>query len=77
MSIRAKYINSIWGLQKAVKTDAFIQSSVSAPCLLSTHNDVDKVENEDMKLLIKRGPQFREPLSFNWRQNYVSIMNAV
>ena len=39
--------------------------------------DVDVVENEDLKSLIRKGPKFREPRSFNWRQNFVSIMNAV
>jgi hypothetical protein len=35
--------------------------------------DVGIVENEDLK----SGPKFREPRSFNWRHNFVSIMNAV
>jgi hypothetical protein len=39
--------------------------------------DVDIVENEDLKSLIRKGPKFTEPRSFNWRQNFVSIMNAV
>jgi hypothetical protein len=39
--------------------------------------DVDTVENEDLKSLIRKSPKFREPRSFNWRQNFVSIMNAI
>jgi hypothetical protein len=39
--------------------------------------DVDIVENEVLKSLIRKSPKFREPWSFNWRQNFVSIMNAV
>jgi hypothetical protein len=38
---------------------------------------VDIVENEDLKSLIRKGPKFREPRSFIWRQKFVSIMNAV
>jgi hypothetical protein len=38
--------------------------------------DVDMVENEDLKSLIRKGPKFREHRSFNWRQNFVSIVNA-
>jgi hypothetical protein len=32
---------------------------------------------DDLKLPIRKGPKFREPWSFNWRKNFVSIMNAV
>ena len=39
--------------------------------------DVDIVKNEDLKSLIRKGPKFREPQSFNWRHNFVSIMNSV
>ena len=35
------------------------------------------IKNEDMKSLIRKGPKFREPRSFNWRQNFLSIMNDV
>jgi hypothetical protein len=30
-----------------------------------------------MKSLIRKGPKFREPRSYNWRENFISIMNAV
>jgi hypothetical protein len=33
--------------------------------------------NEDLKSLVRKGPKFRESRSFNWRQNFVSIMNSV
>ena len=39
--------------------------------------DVNIVENEDLRSLISKGPKFREPRSFNWRQNFISIMNSV
>jgi hypothetical protein len=39
--------------------------------------DVDIVEKKDLKSLIRKGPKFRKPRSFNWRQNFVSIINAV
>jgi hypothetical protein len=39
--------------------------------------DVDIVKNEDLKSLIRKGPKFREPRPFSWRQNFVSIMNSV
>jgi hypothetical protein len=38
---------------------------------------VDIVENEDLYSLILKGPWFRESPFFIWRQNLVSIMNAV
>jgi hypothetical protein len=57
-------------------------SSFSSPfnCSPAGHiitGEVDIVENEDLKSLISKGPQSREPRSFNWRQNSVSIMHAV
>jgi hypothetical protein len=39
--------------------------------------DVDIFENEDLKSFLRKGPKFRKPRSFNWRQNFVSIMNAL
>jgi hypothetical protein len=39
--------------------------------------DVDIVENEDLKSLIRTGLKFTEPRPFNWRQNFVPIINAV
>jgi hypothetical protein len=39
--------------------------------------DIDVVENEGLKALIRKGPKFRAPRCFNRRQNFVSIMNAV
>ena len=39
--------------------------------------DVNIVENEDLRSLISKRPKFREPRSFNWRQNFISIMNSV
>jgi hypothetical protein len=39
--------------------------------------DVGIVENEGLKSLVRKGPKFREPRSFNWRKNFAYIMNAV
>jgi hypothetical protein len=39
--------------------------------------DVDIVESEDLKSLIRKVPKLREPQSFRLLQNFVSIMNAV
>jgi hypothetical protein len=39
--------------------------------------NVDIDENEDLKSFIHKGNKFREPWSFNWRQNFVSIVNDV
>ena len=39
--------------------------------------DVNIVENEDLRSLIFKGHKFIEPRSFNWRQNFISIMNSV
>jgi hypothetical protein len=33
--------------------------------------------DEDLKSLIRKDPKFREPRSFNWRQNFASSKNAV
>jgi hypothetical protein len=39
--------------------------------------DVDIVENKNLKILIRKGQKFREPRSFNWRQNIVYIMKSI
>jgi hypothetical protein len=39
--------------------------------------DVNIVQNEDLRSLILKDPKFREPRSFKWRQNFVSIMDSV
>jgi hypothetical protein len=38
---------------------------------------VNIVQNEDLRPLIFKGPKFREPRSFKWRQNFMSIMDSV
>jgi hypothetical protein len=38
--------------------------------------DVNIVRNEKLKLLVLKGPKFRDPWSFKWQQNFISIMNA-
>lgn len=39
--------------------------------------DVNIVNNDDLKSLILKGQNFREPRSFNWRSNFIHIMNSV
>jgi hypothetical protein len=39
--------------------------------------DVNIVQNEDQRSLILKDPKFREPCSFKWRHNFVSIMDSV
>jgi hypothetical protein len=39
--------------------------------------DVNIVKNEELKSLILKGPKFREPRSFKWQQNFLSIMESV
>jgi hypothetical protein len=39
--------------------------------------DVNIVTNEELRLLIFKGPKFRESLSFKWQQNFISIKDSV
>ena len=39
--------------------------------------DINIVQSEDLKSLILKGPKFREPRSFKWRPNFMTIMNSV
>ena len=39
--------------------------------------DINIVRNDDLKHVIEKGPKFREPQSFNWRQNFNIIMDSV
>jgi hypothetical protein len=39
--------------------------------------DVNIVRNEELKSLILKGPKFREPQSFKWQQNSISITDSV
>lgn len=34
---------------------------------------VNKVNNDDLKSLILKGPKFREPWYFNWQSNFIHI----
>lgn len=38
---------------------------------------VNVVNHDDLKSLILKGPNFREPQSFNWHFNFIHIMNSV
>jgi predicted RNA-binding protein with EMAP domain len=35
------------------------------------------VRNEELKSLILKGPKLREPRSFKWQQNFISITDSV
>ena len=39
--------------------------------------DLDIVENKTLRELLLKGPKFREPKSFSWKQNLEIIMNSV
>ena len=39
--------------------------------------NINIVQNEDLKSLISKGPKFREPRSFKWQHNFMTIMNSV
>ena len=39
--------------------------------------NLDIVQNNKLKELLSRGPKYREPRSFSWRQNFKIIMDAV
>jgi len=39
--------------------------------------NLDIVNNSKLKALLSRGPKYREPKSFSWRQNFKIIMDAV
>jgi len=39
--------------------------------------NLDIVNNDKLKQLLSRGPKYREPRSFSWRQNFKIIMDAV
>jgi hypothetical protein len=72
---------------KCLDLDHLALSPLTSSCSPSPFNyspaghvvidDVNIVENEDLKSIIRKGPKFREPWSFNWRQNFISIMNDV
>ena len=47
-----------------------------APCGHVVTGDLNIVRNEKLRDLLRKGPNFREPVSFTWHQNFDIIMDA-
>ena len=47
-----------------------------APCGHVVTGDLNIVQNEQLRDLLRKGPKFREPVSFSWHQNFDIIMDA-
>ena len=46
------------------------------PCGHIVTGDLNIVRNRKLRDLLRKGPKYREPVSFTWRQNFDIIMNA-
>ena len=47
-----------------------------APCGHVVTGDLNIVRNDKLRDLLRKGPKFREPVSFSWHQNFDIIMDA-
>ena len=47
-----------------------------APCGHVVTGDLSIVQNDKLRDLLRKGPKFREPVSFSWHQNFDIIMDA-
>ena len=47
-----------------------------APCGHVVSGDLSIVQNDKLRDLLRKGPKFREPVSFSWHQNFDIIMDA-
>ena len=47
-----------------------------APCSHVVTGDISIVQNDKLRDLLRKGPKFREPVSFSWHQNFDIIMDA-
>ena len=47
-----------------------------APCCHVVTGDLSIVQNDKLRDLLRKGPKFREPVSFSWHQNFDIIMDA-
>ena len=39
-------------------------------------DDLNIVRNIKLRYLLRKGPKYREPVSYSWQQNFGSIMDA-
>jgi hypothetical protein len=82
-TIASKLFNYNQTLQ-CIDIEHLLQNPPTCSCSSSPFNyqpdghvitgDVNKVRNEELKSLILKGPKFKEPRSFKWQQNFISIM---
>ena len=47
-----------------------------APCSHIVTGDLNIVRNDKLRDLLRKGPKYREPVSFSWHQNFDIIMDA-
>ena len=47
-----------------------------APCGHIVTGDLNIVRNDKLRDLLRKGPKYREPVSFSWHQNFDIIMDA-
>ena len=47
-----------------------------APCGHIVTGDLSIVRNQKLKNVLRKGPKYREPVSFSWHQNFNIIMDA-
>ena len=47
-----------------------------APCGNIVTGDLNIVRNDKLRDLLRKGPKYREPVSFSWHQNFDIIMDA-
>ena len=49
---------------------------LDAPCGHIVTGDLNIVRNDKLRDLLRKGPKYREPVSFSWHQNFDIIMDA-
>ena len=59
-------------LDPAVRDSEFLY----APCGHIVTGDLSIVRNQKLKDVLRKGPKYREPVSFSWHQNFNIIMDA-
>jgi hypothetical protein len=63
--------------QNHPKFSCFFSPFNYSPAGHNITGDVNAIQNEDLRSLILKGSKFREPRSFKWQQNFMSIMDSV